>query len=46
MPRKTISRRVHYALPKIDVLREDGALMPTKKDQPPPDLRYFNRTQK
>jgi hypothetical protein len=24
----------------------DGFLMPTKKDQPPPDLRYFNRTQK
>ena len=20
----------------------DGQLMPTKKDQPPPDLRYFN----
>ena len=24
----------------------DGYLMPTKKDQPPPDLRYFNRVQK
>ena len=24
----------------------DGYLMPTKKDQSPPDLRYFNRTQK
>jgi hypothetical protein len=22
----------------------DGQLMPTRKDQPPPDLRYFNRT--
>ncbi len=24
----------------------DGFLMPTKKDQPPPDLRYFKKTQK
>jgi hypothetical protein len=24
----------------------DGYLMPAKKDQPPPDLRYFNRTRK
>jgi hypothetical protein len=24
----------------------DGYLMPAKKDQPPPDLKYFNRTQK
>jgi hypothetical protein len=24
----------------------DGYLMPTKKNQQPPDLRYFNRTQK
>jgi hypothetical protein len=24
----------------------DGYLMPTKKDQPPPDLRYFNRKPK
>jgi hypothetical protein len=23
----------------------DGQLMPTKKDQPPPDLRYFKKTQ-
>jgi hypothetical protein len=23
-------------------LSADGLLMPTKKDQPPPDLRYFN----
>ncbi len=21
----------------------DGKLMPTRKDQPPPDLRYFNQ---
>jgi hypothetical protein len=27
-------------------LSADGLLMPTKKDQPPPDLRYFKRTQK
>jgi hypothetical protein len=24
----------------------DGLLMPAKKDQPPPDLRYFNQTKK
>jgi hypothetical protein len=24
----------------------DGNLMPTRKDQPPPDFRYFNKTQK
>jgi len=24
----------------------DGYLMPTKKDQPPPDLRYFNQSRK
>jgi hypothetical protein len=27
-------------------LSADGYLMPTKKDQPPPDLRYFNASQK
>jgi hypothetical protein len=27
-------------------LSADGNLMPTKKDQPPPDLRYFKQTQK
>ena len=26
-------------------LSSDGYLMPTKKDQPPPDARYFNRKQ-
>ena len=25
---------------------QDGYLMPLKKDQPPPDLRYFNKTSK
>jgi hypothetical protein len=25
------------------LMSADGYLMPTKKDQPPPDLRYFNR---
>jgi hypothetical protein len=24
----------------------DGKLLPTRKDQPPPDLRYFNRTRR
>jgi hypothetical protein len=27
-------------------LSADGFLMPAKKDQPPPDLRYFKQTQK
>jgi hypothetical protein len=27
-------------------LSADGLLMPTRKDQPPPDLRYFKQTQK
>jgi hypothetical protein len=27
-------------------LSSEGLLMPAHKDQPPPDLRYFNRTQK
>ncbi len=27
-------------------LSADGMLMPAKKDQPPPDLRYFNNTRK
>jgi hypothetical protein len=27
-------------------LSSDGLLMPVRKDQPPPDLRYFNRTSK
>jgi len=24
----------------------DGLLMPTRKNQPPPDLKYFNQPQK
>jgi hypothetical protein len=28
------------------LLSADGYLMPVKKDQPPPDLRYFNQTKK
>jgi hypothetical protein len=27
------------------MLSADGYLMPAKKDQPPPDLRYFNKAQ-
>jgi hypothetical protein len=27
-------------------LGADGLLMPAKKDQPPPDLRYFRQTSK
>jgi hypothetical protein len=28
------------------MLSADGYLMPTRRDQPPPDLKYFNQTQK
>jgi hypothetical protein len=28
------------------IVNPDGHLMPTRKDQPPPDLRYFNRARK
>jgi len=28
------------------MLSSDGYLMPTKKGQPPPDLRYFDQTRK
>jgi hypothetical protein len=28
------------------MLGADGTLMPSKKDQPPPDLKYFNQTKK
>ena len=31
------SKTEHY------FLSADGKLMPTRKDQPPPDLRYFTR---
>jgi hypothetical protein len=31
---------------QIYYLSADGFLMPAKKDQPPPDLRYFKQTQK
>jgi len=31
---------------EIYFLSGDGFLMPSKKDQPPPDLRYFDRTRK
>ena len=37
----------HVAIGKQDyILSPDGKLMPTRKDQPPPDLRYFNRNRK
>jgi hypothetical protein len=37
----------HIAIGKQDyMLSPDGQLMPTRKDQPPPDLRYFNRSRK
>lgn len=32
--------------PETYFLGADGLLMPAKKDQPPPDLRYFKRPQK
>jgi hypothetical protein len=37
----------HVSIGKEDyMLSADGLLMPAKKDQPPPDLRYFKQTQK
>jgi hypothetical protein len=37
----------HVEIGKQDyMLSPDGHLMPTRKDQPPPDLRYFNRSRK
>ena len=37
----------HVSIGKDDyMLSADGLLMPAKKDQPPPDLRYFKQTQK
>jgi hypothetical protein len=37
----------HVEIGKQDyLLSPDGQLMPTRKDQPPPDLRYFNRSRK
>jgi hypothetical protein len=35
----TIGEQVYY-------LSADGTIMPIKKDQPPPDLKYFNQTKK
>jgi hypothetical protein len=35
----TINKQVYF-------VSSDGLLMPQKKDQPPPDLRYFNTKQK
>jgi len=38
---------VHVVVGKEDYfLSADGFLMPIKKDQPPPDLRYFNQSRK
>jgi hypothetical protein len=31
---------------EVYVLRADGLLMPAKKNQPPPDLRYFKQGKK
>jgi hypothetical protein len=37
----------HVEIGKQDyMVSPDGHLMPTRKDQPPPDLRYFNRSRK
>jgi hypothetical protein len=38
-PHIVIGKEVYYT-------GADGALMPVKKDQPPPDLRHFNQTRK
>jgi hypothetical protein len=37
----------HVSIGQDDyMLSADGLLMPAKKDQPPPDLRYFKKPQK
>jgi len=37
----------HVSIGKDDyMLSADGLLMPAKKDQPPPDLRYFDKSRK
>ena len=38
-PHVVIGKEVYFRGP-------DGMLMPVKKDQPPPDLKYFNQTRK
>jgi hypothetical protein len=38
-PHVVIGKEVYFRGP-------DGMLMPVKKDQPPPDLRYFNQPRK
>jgi hypothetical protein len=35
----TIGKEVYY-------LSGDGTIMPIKKNQPPPDLKYFNQVKK
>jgi hypothetical protein len=41
------SENNHIEIGKEDyMLSFDGLLMPTRKDQPPPDLKYFQRAQK
>jgi hypothetical protein len=38
---------VHISIrDEVYFLSGDGHLMPSKKDQPPPDLRYFNQSRK
>jgi len=38
---------VHVAIGKeVYFLSGDGLLMPAMKDQPPPDLRYFDKSRK
>ena len=38
-PHVVIGKEVYFRGP-------DGMLMPVKKNQPPPDLKYFNQTRK
>jgi hypothetical protein len=38
-PHVFIGKEVYFRGP-------DGLLMPVKKDQPPPDLKYFNQSRK
>jgi hypothetical protein len=41
-----IEGQAHVTIGKEVYFRSgDGLIMPMKKDQPPPDLKYFKRTQ-
>ena len=47
LPNECAEDNHHVTIGKDDYfISADGLLMPTKKDQPPPDLRYFRQSKK